>query len=133
MSFQAALVRVAEDALLAGRAVQQELWLTYQELTAGCPRDEALRHFARRCGNLPDVNALVAQIIQAERLGGSLAQTLKVYAGTLRVKRYQAAREQIHTLPVRLAFPLVFCILPALFVVILGPSMIRLVSAFSAP
>ena len=132
MSFQSALVRVAEDAFLAGRAVQQELWLTYQELTAGCPRDEALRHFARRCGNLPDVNALVAQVIQAERLGGSLAQTLKVYAGTLRVKRYQAAREQIHTLPVRLAFPLVFCILPALFVVILGPSLIRLYGAFTS-
>ncbi len=131
MSFHSALVRVGEDAELASPELREQLQLTAQEILAGSPREEALRHLARRCGDSADLNALVSNIIQSERLGGSLSQTLRVYAGALRFKWQQDVKELIHTLPVKLAFPLVFCVLPALFVVILGPSLVRMFGALS--
>ena len=131
MSFQASLVRVAQDTALTSRALRDELQLTHQEMLAGCPRDEALRRLVRRCGDLPDMRTLVAHIIQSERLGSSLAQTLKVHAASLRFNRAQDTKELIQKLPVKMAFPLVFCILPALFVVIIGPGVLRLFAIFA--
>ncbi len=126
MSFAAALVRVAQDEELTTTALRQELQLTNQEMLAGCPREDALRHLVRRCGDTPDLRALVSHIIQSERLGSSLTDTLRIYSQSLRFKRTQDTKELIQTLPLKLTFPLVFCILPALFVIILGPSVIRM-------
>ena len=94
------------------------------------PRDEALKHLVKRCGNLQDLRALVAHIIQSERLGTNFSNTLRVYADTLRFKRREDVKEYIQKLSVKLAFPLVFCILPALFIVMLGPALIRLIDTF---
>ncbi len=126
MSFAAALVRVAQDEELTPPALREELQLTNQEMLAGASREDALRHLVRRCGDSADLRALVSHIIQSERLGSSLTDTLQVYSQTLRFKRTQDTKEMIQTLPLKLTFPLIFCILPALFVVILGPSVIRL-------
>lgn len=131
MSFQAALVKVSEDAELTTSALHKEIKLTTEETLAGCPRDEALRHLVHRCGNSSEMRALASHIVQAERLGTSLAQTLKTYADSLRFKRRQDTTELIQKMPVKLAFPLVFFIFPALFVVILGPSGIRLLEILS--
>ncbi|MCI0560155.1 MAG: type II secretion system F family protein, partial [Nitrososphaera sp.] len=97
-----------------------------------CPRDEALRHLVRRCGSSAELKGLVSHIIQAEKLGSSLAHTLRIYANTLRFKRREDTKELIQKLPVKLAFPLTFCILPSLFVVILGPSVLRIFIALTS-
>jgi tight adherence protein C len=126
MSFAAALVRVSQDDGMTSPALREELVLTNQEMLAGCSREDALRHLVRRCGDSADLRALVSHIIQSERLGSSLTDTLRIYAQSLRFKRTQDTKEMIQTLPLKLTFPLVFCILPALFVIILGPSVIRM-------
>ena len=131
MSFQTAMVRVTEDTELTSPALRRELQLTHQEMQAGCPREEALRHLARRCGDSPELRTLVSHVVQSERLGSGLAQTLRVHAQSLRFKRTQEAKELIQKLPVKMAFPLVFCILPSLFVVILGPALLRLFAVLS--
>ncbi len=126
MSFQAALVRVSQDAELVSPALREEFSLTNHEILAGASRDQALRNLVKRCGSPPDLQGLVSHIIQAERLGSSLANTLKIYAASLRFNRAQDTKELMQKLPVKLAFPLIFCILPALFVVMLGPAVIRM-------
>lgn len=131
MSFQAALVRVSQDAELVSPALREEFTLTNQEILAGASRDQALRNLVKRCGNPPDLNGLVSHIIQAERLGSSLAKTLKVYASSLRFNRSQKTKELMQKLPIKMAFPLIFCILPALFVVMLGPAVIRMFQVIS--
>lgn len=131
MSFQASLVRVTEESELTNSLLREQLQLTHQAILAGASREDALRYFARRCGDLPEVRSLVAHIIHAERLGSSLVQTLKIYAQNLRFARSQDAKEWIQKLPVKLAVPLVFCVLPALLVIISGPAMLRIIQALS--
>lgn len=131
MSFQGALIRVIEEPGIVHPVFRKELIRTNEEIQAGCPREEALRHLARRCGDTSDMRALAAHITQAERLGTSLLQTLRAYAESLRFNRRQDMKETIQKLPVKLAFPLVFFILPALFVVLLGPAAIQLSALFS--
>ncbi len=80
---------------------------------------------------LEDVGSLVALLIQADMFGTSIAQTLRVYAETMRTKRFQRAEEIAAKLPVKLLFPLVFFIFPTLLMIILGPAGIRLMSMFS--
>jgi len=133
MSFQSAFVKVSQDVSLTTRVLHEELQLTNEEMLAGCPREEALRHLVRRCGDLLALRVLVAHIIQAERMGSSLAQTLKAYAESLRFNRRQEASEMIQKLPVKLAFPLIFFIFPTLLIVILGPSAIRLLTLLAHP
>jgi tight adherence protein C len=126
MSFQAALTRVADDDELIRPGLRRELQLTLQEMAAGCPRDEAMKHLARRCADVNEISGLVSHIIQAERLGGSIGKTLQVCANSLRFNRFQDMKEWVQKMPVKLAFPLIFCILPCLLIVIGGPALIRL-------
>lgn len=133
MSFQSALVRVSQDSDLTTPTLYEELRLTNEEIRAGCPRDEALRHLVRRCGDSSELRGLVSHIIQSERMGTSLGQALKAYADSLRFKRRQDASEMNQKLPAKLAFPLVFFIFPALLVVILGPSAVRLFALLARP
>jgi tight adherence protein C len=85
---------------------------------------------ARRVG-LDDLNSLATLLIQADIFGISVAQTLRVYSDALRTKRQQRAEEKAAKLPVKLLIPLVTCILPALFVAIMGPAGIRMVDVLS--
>ena len=100
------------------------------ETRAGKPRVEALKNFARRT-QVDDVRALVAMLVQTDRFGTSVAQALRTHAEESRVKRRQRAEESAAKLSVKLIFPLVFCLLPAFFVVAVGPGIIKFVELFS--
>ena len=77
--------------------------------------------------DLEDVNSLVTLLIQTEKFGTSIGQSLRVHSDSMRVKRQQRAEEIAAKLPVKLLFPLIIFIFPALFVVILGPAVIRFI------
>lgn len=126
MGMDQALTRVSEELTLSAPLFCEELRTVTLELRAGKRRQDALRSLANRVG-LDDLSSLVTLLIQADVFGISVARTLRVYSDTLRTKRYQRAEEQASKLPVKLLIPLICCILPALFVVIMGPAGIKLV------
>lgn len=101
----------------------EELVRTLQEMQLGASRSEALRGLLRRT-ETPDLRRLVHALLQAEAYGIPIANVLRTQSGDLRVRRRQRAEERAMKVPVKLVFPLVLCILPALFVVILGPTLI---------
>ncbi len=129
LGLDAALVKITEEEWFSKRALAEEFRVVSQEVRVGKPRSEALRDMAERSG-VDDLKALVAGLIQTERLGTSLAQSLRVYSDSLRVKRRQRAEEAAAKTTIKLVFPLAFFIFPALFVVVLGPAVIRIMQAF---
>jgi tight adherence protein C len=120
-----ALVRVAEELRLAHPELSEELQLVHLEMRVGKSRLEALRELGARTG-VDDIKALVAMLIQTDRFGTSVAQSLRVHADSMRTKRRQRAEEAAAKAPVKMVPVLVFFIFPALFVVILGPAVITL-------
>ena len=100
------------------------------EIRAGRPRNEALRNLAERTG-VDDVRGLVSTLVQAERFGTPIGPALRVHAETLRDKRKQRAREAAAKTTIKLVFPLVFCIFPAMFVVLVGPGIIQIIEALA--
>lgn len=123
LGLDAAMVRAAQG---ARGALGEELSRVVQERRLGAARSEALSGFSTRM-DLGDVNAVVAALAQAEELGVPVADALEVQSDALRVRRRQRAQEHAMTLPVRLLFPLVTCIFPALLVVLLGPAALSLI------
>jgi len=121
----AAIVKASEELSIAYPALAEELRLITTETRAGKPRLEAFRNFAQRTG-VEDVRTLVAMLVQTDRFGTSIAQALRTHAATARTKRRQRAEERAAKLGVKLVFPLVFCLFPALYVVVLGPAVIRI-------
>lgn len=126
----AALLKVGKETTSNARALSNELRILNNEMRAGIPRIDALRNLAYRTG-VDDIRALVAVMIQSEKLGSSIASSLRVHAEGLRIKRRQRAEEQARKAPVKLVFPLVLCIFPELLVVILAPGMLVLFRALS--
>jgi tight adherence protein C len=120
-----ALNRVAEELVLPYPALARELELISSETRAGKPRMEAFRNFAERT-KVDDVRSLVAMLIQTDRFGTSLGLALRTHAETSRTKRRQRAEEKAAKLGVKLLFPLVFCMFPAFYLIVLGPSMLRI-------
>jgi tight adherence protein C len=123
-----AMVRVAEEINRLSPVLSEQLALVNLEIRAGTGRDEALKNLADRTG-LPDISSLVAMLIQTDRFGTSVAQALRTHADTMRTKRRQRAEEAAAKTTIKLIFPLVFCIFPAMFVVILGPAVIQIIQA----
>ena len=121
-----AFMKVAEELLIAHPELSEELHLVNLEMRIGKTRLEAMRELARRTG-LEDIKSLVAMLIQTDRFGTSVAQSLRVYSDELRVKRRQRAEEMSAKTSVKMVPPLVFFIFPALMVVILGPAVITLI------
>jgi tight adherence protein C len=119
------LMRVADELRIAHPELSQELQLVTLGMRVGNTRLEALRELARRTG-LEDIKALVAMLIQTERFGTSVAQSLRVHSDDLRMKRRQRAEEMAAKTTVKMVPALVFFIFPALMVVILGPAVITL-------
>jgi tight adherence protein C len=121
LGFEAAMAR-------AGRSgegpLADELVHTLQEVQAGLSRAEAMRNLAERT-DVAELRHFILAVRQAESYGIPIAQVLRVQAGELRVKRRQRAEERAMKLPVKVVFPLVLCILPAIFVVVLGPAVMR--------
>jgi tight adherence protein C len=123
-----ALVRVSEEIDRISPVLSEQLGLVNLEIRAGTSREEALRNLADRTG-LQDISSLVGMLIQTDRFGTSVAQALRVHADTMRTKRRQRAEEAAAKTTIKLIFPLVFCIFPAMFVVILGPALIQIYQA----
>jgi tight adherence protein C len=120
------LMRVAEELRITHPELSDEVALVNLEMRVGKTRLDALRELARRTG-LEDVKALVAMLIQTERFGTSVAQSLRVHSEDLRVRRRQRAEEMSAKTTVKMVPPLVFFIFPALMVVILGPAVIAVI------
>ena len=121
-----ALQRVGEELAFAHKDLSDELRLVNLELRAGKARPEALRNLAERTG-VDDLASLMAMLIQTDKFGTSVAQSLRVHSDTLRTKRRQRAEEAAAKTGVKMVFPLVFCIFPAIWVVTIGPAAIRFV------
>jgi tight adherence protein C len=125
-----AFVRVAEEIYPLSALMSEELHLLNLEIRAGVARDEALRNLFERTG-VEDIRSLSLMLIQADRFGTSIANALRVHAETLRDKRKQRAEEAAAKTTIKLIFPLVICIFPAMFVVLVGPGLIQIVEALS--
>ena len=121
-----AIQRVGEEIAFAHPELSEELRLVNLELRAGKGRSEALRALADRTG-VDDLASLVAMLVQTDRFGTSVAQSLRVHAETMRTKRRQRAEEAAAKTGVKMVFPLVFCIFPAIWVVTIGPAAIKFV------
>lgn len=125
LAMDAALARVAAEIGLKSEILSDELNLVTLELRAGSSKERALRNLALRTG-VEDVDALVAMLIQSERFGTSIAASLRVQSDQLRTKRRQRAEEAAAKIALKLLFPLIFFIFPALLVVLMGPAFIQI-------
>jgi tight adherence protein C len=129
LSLDASMVKVCEDAYFQRSPLIREMRTALQETRAGKPRMDALRDMGERA-MVDDLRAFSAMLIQTEHLGTSLAQALRVHSDSLRTLRRQKAEEAAAKIPIKLMFPLVFFIFPALLFVLLGPAVIRIMKLF---
>jgi tight adherence protein C len=129
VSLDAAILRVARELNKVHRELSGELFVVNRKSNAGVPRDQALRGLWERTG-VEEVRALVSTMIQSEKWGTSIGTVLQVYAETLRRKRRQAIEKKAATIPVKMLFPLILFILPALFAVVMGPAIIQIPKLF---
>jgi len=121
LGFDAAISRVSER---FHGPLGDEFARVRQEISVGRPRAEALREMARRC-EVPDLTSFITSLIQAEQLGVSIGNVLRVQSDQMRERRSQRAREQAQRAPVKMMIPLVLFIFPTLFIVIMGPAAIK--------
>jgi pilus assembly protein TadC len=127
MSINAALVRVSSE--VKNSLLANEFRITFHELNASVTVEEAFRHLADRT-QVPDLQALAAAIIQSEKLGIGLGETLRTQSRLLRETIRMRTKEKILKVPVKMIVPLALCILPAIFVVIIGPAFLQISSTF---
>ena len=132
LGLDAAILRVGEEIRLTSRPLAEEFYLLNLELRAGKLREDAMKNLAWRTG-VEDVESLVTMLIQADRFGTSIAQSLRVHSDVLRTKRQLRAEEKAAKIPVKLIFPLALFIFPSLFIVILGPPLIAVFRTFMQP
>lgn len=126
LGLDAAVARVADKAV---GPLGDELRHYLRLVRMGTPRREAMRDLGERSG-VPDLKTFATSIIQADQLGVSMGNVLRVQSEEMRRKRKQRAEEAAMKAPIKMLFPLVFCIFPAIFVVLLGPAAIQIVGAF---
>src|SRR5215468_997856 len=131
LGLNAALQRVGREMEIVDPDLSEELAITNREIRAGKPRDEALRNLGDRTG-VSDVKSLVAMLVQTDRFGTSIADSLRVFADSLRTKRRQRAEELVAKAAIKLIFPLLLFIFPALLIVLMGPAIIKIVDLFNA-
>lgn len=120
-----ALIKVSEEMVGRCRALSEELHIVNVEIQTGVPRDEALRNLGERTDSA-DLRALATMLIQTDRFGTSVARALRIQSETLRTKRRQRAEEAAAKTTIKLVFPLVLFIFPAMLVVILGPAILHI-------
>jgi tight adherence protein C len=123
------IVKTSDELDISHPALAEELRLVTTEIRAGKPRLEAFKNFASRT-KVDEVRSLVAMLIQTDKFGTSVAQALRTHAEVSRTKRRQRAEEKAAKIGVKLVFPLVFCLFPALYVAILGPAVIDYLRVF---
>lgn len=124
-----AIVKASDELGLTYPALTYELRMITTEIRAGKSRMEAFKNFASRT-QVDDVQSLVALLVQTDKFGTSIAQALRTHAETSRIKRRQSAEERAGKIGVKLVFPLVLFLFPALYIVILGPAVISFVRVF---
>jgi tight adherence protein C len=124
LGLDAALVKVTEEIRIKSVALAEELHLVNLEMRAGGSRDKALRNLALRTG-VEEVNSFVTMLVQADRFGTSIGESLRVFSDELRTKRKLRAEELAAKIPLKLLFPLIFFIFPSLLLVLLGPAFIQ--------
>jgi len=124
-----AIQRVGDELPFAHPELSDELRLINLELRAGKARSEALHNLAERTG-VDDISSLVAMLVQTDKFGTSVAQSLRVHSETVRTKRRQRAEEAAAKIGVKMVFPLVFCIFPAIWIVTVGSAVIKFIEVF---
>ena len=127
LAFEASLQRVSER---WKGPLSDEFARVVAEVRLGVPRSQALRRMAQRCDS-PDVFSFVAVLVQADSMGSSIAQVIHGQADQIRVLRRQRAEEKANKAPIKVLIPMVLFIFPALFVIILGPAVPKIIDAFS--
>ncbi len=130
ISFDAALMRITGKDNDAGRELREEFARYLSDIRMGRPRAEALREMSMRCG-VADLEGVVAALIQADQLGVGIGIVLRTQSVHLRTRRRQRAQEAAMKAPIKMLFPLVFFIFPAMFVVTLGPAVLRVIDTFA--
>jgi tight adherence protein C len=126
LGFDAALTQVARNTT---GPLAQEFFRVLQEMQIGMGRAEAMRALADRT-NIQDIKIFVGAMVQAEQFGIPIAQVLRIQSKEMRLKRSQRAEEKAQKLPVKIIFPVILCILPALFVVVIGPAAVNIMKTF---
>lgn len=127
LGFETAMARAGQN----GKGpLAEELVRTLQDMQVGRSRKDAYLAMSQRT-NVPDLRGFVRSVVQADAYGIALASVLRIQAKQMRVRRRQRAEEKAMKLPVKVLFPLIFCILPVLFTAILGPAVITIVAMFS--
>ncbi len=126
LGLDSAFTRVGAQMAAAHPVLAEEFALVSLELRAGKSREAAMRNFAERIGTT-EITSFVVLLIQSDQLGTSMAQTLRVQADDMRIKRMLRAEEKAHMLPVKLSIPLVLCLLPAMIAVAVLPGIIRII------
>jgi tight adherence protein C len=130
ISLDAAIQRVARDTRILYPDLAFELTVANRVSNAGIPRDEALRGLWERTG-VQEIRSLVTALIQSEKWGTSIGTVLRVQSDTLRRQRRQRAEKKAKTAPMKMTFPLLFFILPALMAAVLGPAVVQIIREFS--
>ena len=125
LGLEAALNRVAEEIHLKSQVLGQEFQLMILELRAGFSKERALRNLALRTG-VEDIDLLVAMLIQSDRFGTSMGESLRIHADNLRTKRHQRAEEAAAKISLKLLFPLIFMIFPTLMLILVGPAAMQI-------
>jgi len=127
LGFESAMARAGTN----GKGpLAEELVRTLQDIAVGQPRREAYLALAERTG-VNDLARFIRAVVQADAYGVSIADVLRTQAQEMRLKRRQRAEEKAMQIPVKVIFPLILCILPTLFIVLLGPAVMDIVAAFS--
>jgi tight adherence protein C len=127
LGFESAMARAGAN----GKGpLAEELVRTLQDIAVGQPRREAYLALAERTG-VKDLARFIRAVVQADAYGVSIADVLRTQAQEMRLKRRQRAEEKAMQIPVKVIFPLILCILPTLFIVLLGPAVMDIVAAFS--
>lgn len=126
LGLDASMSRVAEEISLSSPILSQEIMQAGFEIRAGSNRGEAFRRLAARTG-VEDIRNLSSIIVQTELFGTSIAKALRIMADGMRVRRMQKAEEKAASVGVKMTIPLVLCIMPALFTVIMGPAVVQIV------
>jgi tight adherence protein C len=126
-----AIVNVSRELKTVHPAMSEELSLVNMEIMAGTSRADALRHLARRCGE-DEIKKLVALLVQTDRFGTSISESLRTQSDYLRIRRRQEAEERAGKVGVKLVFPIFFFCLPSLLVVTAGPGILAMVHDLAA-
>jgi tight adherence protein C len=129
LGIDAALNRTCETPQFEGNPLAEELKIAARKIRAGKPRSDALKDMAERT-MVDDIEAFVTMLVQTERFGTSLSLALRVHSDSLRTKRKQIAEEKAAKTAVKILFPLLFFIFPALMIVLIGPAFFKLADIF---